>query len=266
MKRSLSAFLASLFSVVPILVVVPAVDAQIDLGCRLVSSRVLPFEAAEVEVKIKNRTGGPLVLAADGANARLSFDVEASPGELLSPLEGKLLLDPIRLGPGQEYKTSLNLASSFDLRKTGPYTVTGIMEWNGMLFRSGRMYLDVVPGMEIDSIRSPAAGGELRTFRLLTLNRERADMIFLRIDDERVNICYGVVELGCMLRSFKPVMQVDQRGQVHILHQSGPSRFKYSVFNSEGIPVSDEYVAGTGQGLGLTTLADGSVRVSGSSR
>ena len=86
----------------------------------------------------------------------------------------------------------------------------------------------------------------MRSYTLRTLNRDRREVVFLRINDDDRGMCYGVFELGAIVRMFEPKLQMDEVGNIHVLHQSGPWQFTHSVFTPHGDPVATGGLFGRG--------------------
>jgi hypothetical protein len=117
--------------------------------------------------------------------------------------------------------------------------------------------------MAVTSISKPGPGGGRFTYQLRSLARDREDHLFLRVDDDANSLCYGVFDLGSVLRVVDPVMRSDGRGRVHVLHQSAPTRFTHSVFEPDGQPVSSQFWTGRSSGVALQLTEDGDIIVTG---
>ena len=240
-------------------------SAQVDIACRLINGRVLQFEPVLVWVEISNRSFQPLRLSSADANALLTFDVEQGPGLLVPPTEVPLPSQPVTIAPGETWKAAVNILPAYPLRRTGPYTVATRLDWNEKAFVSGKMFLDVVPGLELMKLVSgiPGDASVTRTYSLRTLSRDRKERLFLRIDDEDQSECYGVLDLGSIVRMFTPVMQVDGVGNIHILHQSGPWQYARHVFTPNGEPLSQETYVGEGGQVQMEQKPSGQIVVKG---
>lgn len=239
--------------------------AQLDLRCRLVHSQVLLFESILVDVTIVNNTGRPLTLGAPDAEAVLKFDVERSPGALSQPTGIPVWTGAVTVAPMGTLKQTLDILPAYPISSTGPYSLTGRLEWDDRVFISSRMFLDVLPGLEVARFVSsvPGMGKAVRTYTLRTLNRDRTERLFLRIDDEGEGRCYGVFSLGRVVRLQKPLMQADGEGNVHVLHQMGPSQFVMHVFTPYGLLVSQEQYTGDASQMRMDRKADHGVVVEG---
>jgi hypothetical protein len=95
------------------------------------------------------------------------------------------------------------------------------------------------------------------------LNRGGEERLFLRIDNEKEYLCYGVIDLGTLLRFYAPAMRTDRQGKIHILHHSTPNHFSYNVFSPQGrLDDHKTYMSIDGT-IHMQTLPNGDVTVVG---
>ncbi len=57
--------------------------------------------------------------------------------------------------------------------------------------------------------------------------------MFLRVEEKAGDMVYGVFLLGGLIRVFKPALNVDRKGNITVIHQSGRSVFTKTTFRSE---------------------------------
>lgn len=240
--------------------------AQIDLRCRLVHGQVLLHESIPVEVTIVNNMAEPLELQSPKARAALAFDVERAPGMFVQPTGVPVFTGVVAVAPMSEVKETVDILTSYNIRNTGPYSVSGRLTWGDRAFVAPKMFLDVLPGLEIDRAVAgvPGMPKAVRTYTLRTLNRDRMERLFLRIDDENEGQCYGVVSLGRVVRHYKPMMKVDGEGNVHVLHQAAPNQFFLHVVTPYGLVASQEQYTSEGGQMRLGQSVAGQLEVEGS--
>ncbi len=239
---------------------------QIEVGCRIEQSRLVQYEPIRVTVRIRNNSGEPLRFTGADRNAQLQFEVEQTPGRALPMRQASLITEPLVIAPRGQATRDVILTEHYDLRSTGPYTLRARVDWEGQGFVSPKVFADIVPGFEIERLISAAgAARSMRHYRLLTLNRDRGEHVFLRIDDEAEGICYGVIHLGRIIRTRTPMLRVDGDFNVHVLHQSGPGRYAHNVFNPEGRRVLRKTYMDEEQQAELSDTEDGRVIVTGAS-
>ncbi len=56
---------------------------------------------------------------------------------------------------------------------------------------------------------------------------------------------------------------MDAAGQIHVLHQSGPTRYTHSTFSPDAVPMDTEFVGRQGQAAQLAVDETGKVVVRG---
>ncbi len=239
--------------------------AQLQISCRLEPTRAVQYEPIIAVVRIQNNTGRTVTLQDDTADARLWMEIEKTPGRTMRQISPFVLGEPLVIEPRQTVTQRVNLTQMYDVRNTGPYTVRARVDWGGDAFASGKIFLDVVPGLEMQRMVGPVGpdGTGRRIYRLLSLNRDRGDHLFLRIDDEAQGLCYGVIHLGRMLRIQNPTMQVDAANNINVLHQAGPGRYLHHVFTPNGDQVQRRAYTSDDPGVSLAESRDGRVMVEG---
>lgn len=224
----------------------PHAAGQIDISCRLRHGKVLQYEPVLATLAVANETLQPIEWAPPDGEGRISFDVEEASGGLLLRTEDPLLKEPFMLAPQEESRRTFNLQTAYGIRRLGQYTIRARVGCGGRVFVSPKLFLDVESGLEIARLVAgvPGDASAMRTYTLRTLHRDGGERIFLRITDEEQGMCYGVVELGRLVRFFEPVIQIDFTGNVHVLHQSGPTQFTHSVVMPNGyLVLQEQYLA-----------------------
>jgi len=239
--------------------------AQVEVGLRVTPDRAVLHEPIMATVRVVNQTSETIVLRDDTPGQRLWLDIESGPGRTIRPITQAILGTPLEVPPRQSVSRQINITESYDIRVEGPYTVRARLDWNGEAYVSSRAFLDVAPGLEVARLVAAAsdAPGDRRLYRLLTLNRDRGDHLFLRIDDQAAQICEAVIHLDRVIRVQPPRMQVDAFHQVHVLHQFGPGRYLHHIFTSSGQMVSRRVFTSEDPGVTLEYGEDGRVMVSG---
>lgn len=243
----------------------PLSMAQIELTCRLEHSRVVQHESVRATVRIQNNTPHALRVSEQPGDVRLLFNIERSPGRLATRREVPLLEETLVIPPRRSETVQVILNEAYDVRSTGPYTIRARVDWQGTSFLSPGAFLDVVPGFELNRITAAASsdGSAYRTYRVLSLNRDRGEHVFLRIDDPSAGMTYGVIYLGRVVRQFKPRLDADGNFNVHVLHQSGPARFAHHVFTPNGRLVNRRFYTSDAGGVAFEQAPDGSISITG---
>ena len=99
--------------------------------------------------------------------------------------------------------------------------------------------MDVVDGIELKSVSRSIPGdpNRIRKYSIRYWTRDRKESLFFRSEEEATEMVYGVHYIGGLIRVFKPALNVDRKGNVTILHQSGRSLFTKTTFKSESYAV-----------------------------
>ncbi len=245
------------------LLLAASAHGQVEVRLRLAYTTTLHMEPVLASLTVENGTGADLEIGETNGNARLFFDVEVSPGRLVSRAEAPMFRKLATVPAGKSATLEFDLLSLYQIRSPGAYSVTARLHSPAGLVTSARQFLDVVPGMPVSAMTRPHTDGVRYSYRLRSLSRDREDHLFFRVDDEARSLCFGVFDLGSMLRVVDPVMKADARGRVHVLHQSAPTRFTHSVFEADGQPVSSQFWSGRTSGVALQLNEDGDIVVAG---
>ena len=243
--------------------------AQIELTWTLEHNRTLLMEPIRADITIANYTGVPLDFAPDGAagNARLLFTVEDDPSSYVRASGKPLLQEPLRVPDGESRTVTVDVLQAYRVVRGQSYMLQPEVAFGGMRFSGRRLSLEVQPGLEIltRTYGIPSAGNA-RKVSLRTLNRDRVEHLFFRLDDPSNGYCLCAVDLGGLIRFVEPTLQMDNRNVFHVLHQSQPDRFSHAMFSHDGTPLGTEfYIAATGS-IRLVREPDGTVSVIGGTR
>ncbi len=237
--------------------------AQLEIGMTLSPTRAILQESIIAQLRIRNTTSEPITLGGQ-SGAPFWLDVERGPGRSQRQLKADVLGGPLTIPPRETVTHRLNVTTSYDLRSTGSYTVRARTQWRGRPIASSPVFFDVVPGMEYTRTEGVLPDGEgIRTFRLMSINRDRGEDLLLRIDDDRAGICFAVLRLGRLLRTHPPQMRVDESANITVLHQAGPGRYLYHVFTPDGENLVRRIYTGEGPGVELVSSDHGRYIVSG---
>lgn len=239
--------------------------AAVNVRLKLAHSTVLELEPVLASVTIENDGTEPIGLGPTNAQARLQFDIEGSPGSPVRPTGDPLFEAPVTVAPFKSSTFEFDLVTLYTLRAAGPYSVTARLTIGGEMLVSEKVYLDIVPGLELGRIQVdlPGERGGRRTCVLRTLARERTESLFLRVDDTAKGICFGVLDLGGILRMHDPVMRADAGGRIHVLHQSGPTRYTHSVIDPAGALVSAKFYTARPVDIAMRQTAEGEIVIEG---
>ena len=249
-----------------VLLPLPAL-AQIELTWTLEHNRTLLMEPIRAEVTIANYTGVPLDFAPGTGNARLLFTVEDDPSSYVRSSGKPLLQEPLLVPDSESRTVTVDILQAYRVVRGQSYMLQPEVAFGGMRFAGRRLSLEVQPGLEIltRTYGIPTAGTG-RKVSLRTLNRDRADHLFFRLDDPSSGYCLCAVDLGGLIRFTPPALELDSAGIFHILHQFQPDRFSHAMFTRNGEPRGTEYYVGTSSAIRLNRTPEGAVTVTGGMR
>ncbi len=237
--------------------------AQVEIRWDLEHIRTVLMEPIIATVRIDNYTGETLNLS-PGGNAHLGFDVEDRPTSMVPTTGRPLIREPLEIPSGEAREIVVNLLDTYRVLYGQSYMLTPFLEFDGMRFFGKRLSLEVQPGLELlkreYGLRS-ADNARTVSFRLI--HRGRTDHLFFRVDNPVNGYCLGVYDLGPVIRFFTPSLQVDAQGTFHLLHQTAPDRFRYTVYDYDAKPVTLMYYSGQVGSIRLVRDEAGSVSVIG---
>ena len=239
-----------------------AAFAQVDLQCNLPVTQALLGESLPAVMTIRAQDRD-LELGEGEDQYRVGFDVRDGRDLLVHLRPGASVQAPGRLPAGQEAVFTNDLHRLYRLDDAAQISVQGRLEAEGTTLVTPKVYVDIAPGAELQRLVVRGADARRRACALRSLNREKRDHLFLRMDDEDSGLCYGVFDLGRFIFVKAPVMQMDGHGQLHVLHVSGPNQFSHHVFTLDGAPVSQDVVAGDSSSVRLEADGAGGLRVTG---
>ncbi len=236
--------------------------AQIEFSARVPNMDVLVCESIPIVVTLQNNRIDPLEAGSEQGYS-VAFEVTEPSGLLVRPIESASVSMPSVI-PGQSTVIFTNdLLRIFPLGNQHSISVRARLTVGSRSFVTEKMFVEILPGTEVMRMQAPATDGQIHTYSLRTINREKRDRLFLRISNEDESLCYSASDLGRFARIGKPTLEVDGLGRVHVLHLMAPNQFAHSVFSSNGALVSREAIQGEISLVRLVEDGAGSFRVAG---
>lgn len=240
-----------------------AAQGQVELRFRIANPTVLHMEPILATLTVINGDDTDLLIGETNGNTRLFFDVSTHPGQIVLRTEAPLFRQAASVPAHKTGTLEFNLLPLYQLREPGAYAVVARIHGPGGLVMSSRQFLDIVPGMAVARMVKTSRDDIRYTYQLRTISRDREEHLFLRVDEEAKSLCYGVHDLGSLIRLVDPVLRSDARGRVHVLHHSAPTRFTHSMFESDGEPISSKFYSGIVSSVALETTEDGDIVIAG---
>lgn len=240
--------------------------AQIEIGLRVEPKKALLHEAITAYVEIDNNTTEAVSIGGNQSNAEMDFVIRDMNGNYVSKRsEGLGMTKTVTVEPFKSETIAIDIVSYYNIVEPRPYKIACDIKWRGQIYESRQSYFDVVPGILIASkvVQLPGDNDIVRKFSLFYLHRENRAQLFMRIENIEKSICYGVYNFGDYIRIQDAEMEVDNRGRIHLLYQSGPRRFSYYILNTHGKTVESKFYAGTASKIDLVRTNAGEVFVDG---
>ena len=152
------------------------------------------------------------------------------------------LAGAFQLKPGQAFKQKLELDKWFPLVKEGRYVIRLVLIHAGMRYESAKKSFDVVPGIPVkDGVQMFVHKQKLkRLFKLVYWHRNQTDRLFLRTEDEPGQKVWDAIDLGTLMRTMPPKLDISPDGEVTVVHRSTQDAYIRTVLWS--LPESLEVV------------------------
>ncbi|MBI5396005.1 MAG: hypothetical protein HZA91_11980 [Verrucomicrobia bacterium] len=215
--------------------------AQLSVRLRLDRDRYLLYEGITATVQVDNFGAGPVKLEDAESAPWLRLQVFSKGGQPISIVGSGFLAGSTTLKPGEAIARSANLVAFYRIREVGEYRVRAIVKAAGLggAFQSNDLVFTVVGGRTLWSkslgVAQEKDKNTWRTFALVNLRLDPYDRLYARIENEREDLVYGVIPLGPSVTLGAPRAEVDRNARLHILHQTAPRHFNYTVISMNGI-------------------------------
>lgn len=272
--------LAGLLVVSAALLLGPAVPraaaAAIELQLLLDETIFLPGEELPVGVRIANLSGAPVTFGA--SSNWLIFYAETKEGDIVTrlgqvPVTGEFTLDSTKAGTKW-----WNLQPYFDLTTPGSYNLYAeirVPEWNERLvsepvpiaIQNARSLWEIAFGVPPGAGADPSTEPEIRRYSLVAASRQKERRLYARVTDQSGGYIHRVVLLDRLLSFATPQQQLDARGHLHVLFQTGSSSYTYTVIDPDGLlTIRQRHDITPNSRPRLATESDGTITVAGGRR
>ncbi|MEM9283011.1 MAG: hypothetical protein AAGA96_14380, partial [Verrucomicrobiota bacterium] len=220
-------------------------QAQIQVMLEMDRSLFVAHEPITGKLTIINRAGQDIVLGDAGRLSWLDFTVTDGRGHLISPVRQALNERPIVLTSGQTYEHEVMINRYYPMATTGSYRVKASVTL-GQINRVFQTRPETVQVTDGQTLWKAVVGipqgfpnaGQNREYSLMTFyHGARSKALYFRLTGSDNGIVYKTYPIGDYMNLRPPTHAIDSRNQLHILHMSGPQRYKYTVINIMGDPV-----------------------------
>ena len=221
---------------------VPAALAQLEISATMPQQSYLLFEGIPVEVNIDNRSGETLQLGGQEPNAVLRFVVRNTRNQIVHrsdvPLHETMWVIP----DGIRSARTFDLVQLYDIRRANSYRCEVRLVALDEQFSPPPLLFSVKSGTEQRKIRRRNVD---RSFALISVNRAEGDDLMLRVSDYTEQDILGTYSLERVMLFLPPQMEMDDRGNLHILFYRTNRVMVYCLFDRTGEPVLREYLRPT---------------------
>ncbi len=245
-------------------VVFPAVSrGQIAVGLSMPESKVVHYESVKAVVTIGNNSGQFISFGSDASSARLLFEIEKVNEFIVKRRNAKPLISNLSIISGETRTAEIELLQYYPMLDIGLYIVKAVVKWNSVDYASSGIYIEVARGFELAKIKAgiPSDKDAARTYVLEYLQMKIGENLYLRIRDDRRNVIYGMFNLGRIVRVRKPVLKIDESGNVHVLFQTIGMGYIHTAYTPYGVWLFSENIDSGKYIVSLEELPNGRITV-----
>ncbi len=207
-----------------VLLLAASVRAQMTVDLTLNQSVYLLGEAIRADVRIVNHATMPFQVGPGGYRQNgLFFQITDSRHDTLESAQPRVPMIPDLLLPGGEtFRSAFELDEWFPLGNPGSYIVTAMVRRDDRRYDSVSRAIDIVPGLEIKTAIQLFADRPdfQRKLTLVYFMRRQSEYLFLRITDTPGDRTWSTLELGQLLRTTPPTIEVTADGLATISHRA----------------------------------------------
>lgn len=236
---------------------------QISLSLSMPESKVVQYEPVKANVTIGNNSGQLISFGSDTSSARLLFYIERGNGFIIRRRNAEPLISDLSIMPGETRIFKIELSRYYPMLDIGLYIIKAVVEWNSVGYTSSGIYIEVVKGFELARIKAgiPGDKGAVRTYVLEYLQMGIGENLYLRIRDDRRNMICGMFNLGRLVRVRKPVLKIDESGNVHVLFQTIGMGYVHTAYTPYGVRLFSENIGAGRYIVSLEELPNGRITV-----
>ena len=244
---------------------VSSVFAQVEVTCSLNHKKYLLYEPIMAKITVKNISGQQLVLAERGSEAAiLVFEVKNTRGYPADRRRTMIIEKPIVLAPREKTELLIYLNSAYRINEIDSYSARARVKYADYSYNSKPSFFDTYEGLVASKIKTLEPP---REFTIRKISRaHKGTYLYMRTDDLKGAMNYGVTILDSMLPVFDPRMVMDGEGRIHTLHRKSPQQYVEVVIDMNGREVERSYYRATFGDVNLMRDEAGNVRVDGVSK
>ena len=198
--------------------------AQMSVSLDLNQRVYIVGEAIRADLRVVNHATTPFVVGPGGFRQNaLFFQIVDSHHEMLESAQAQVPMISELVLPGSEtYRGAFELDEWYPLGRPGSYIVTAMVRRDDRRYDSVSRAIDIVPGLELKTAIQLFADrpDSQRKLSLVYFMRKQSEYLFLRITDTPGDRTWSTLELGQLLRTTPPTIEVSADGIATILHRA----------------------------------------------
>ncbi len=241
------------------------VSVRLDFG----RERFLLYESIIATVEINNYAASELRLVDEEATPWLRFEIMRPNAEHIETVGPGFLAGAATLASGQSAARAADLVAYYKVREPGKYRIRALVKVAGYsgTFASGQKVIEVVSGRQLVTktlgVKDETGKETMRTYSVLEVLMDQQVWLYTRVEDAQAGHVYGVVPLGEWVTFSSPKVDADKDGNFHVLHQSQPRQYHYSVISPKATVVKRETFTNFNSVPDVKRTEDGHVKVVG---
>src|SRR5437763_12718864 len=246
-----------------------AANAQIGVQLKFSRLQYIAYEPLIATVSITNRAGRDIALRDDAGERWFGFEITGKDGQSIGTGSTPETA-PLHIESGKTVTQKVNLSAQFPMEAFGPYHVRAHVYFAdlGRYFYSPTKVVEVTDARPIwkQSVGIPVgseAGGDARTYSLLTNRFADHTSLYVRVEDEHRSVVYATYSLGHVIAFDEPHAEIDRENRLHVLHCSAPRAWSYAIIGLNGQLLSHSTLLETKSRPHFKRTADGEVAVIG---
>ena len=265
---SLSSVSRRILAATFIFVFATAAEAQVQVDLKFKRLQYIAYEPVVATVAITNLAGRDIELHDADGQSWLGFEITDNEEQPIAPLSGANREPPLRIQAGQRVTRQIDLTPVYPVYEYGTYHVRTNVYFAdlGKFFYSGTRVFEVTDARPIwqQTVGVPGgAGGDVRTYSLMTNRFPDHTSLYVRVQDKDTGVVYATYSLGRTITFEQPQAEIDRSNQLHVLHCAAPRVWSYARVGLDGKLLEHSSFMETKTGPRLVHSGGGEVAVHG---
>ena len=201
---------------------------QLEVTLTLAYNVYITGESVLVQIEALNATRDLIEIGKPGTKDAVIIEItKGGRYNDITPFNTAPLIGAFELKPGQSFQQKVELDKWFPLVEEGKYVAQLVVVHDGMRYESAKRSFDIVPGIPVkEGVQMfVSRQDQKRIFKLVHWNRNQTDRLFLRIEDNPGNKVWDSIDLGVLLQTFDPKIDISPEGEVTVVHRSTRDAF-----------------------------------------